>query len=54
MQVTITDAAGRTIAIEKNPEGIRQADLGDLADGVYFLTLSSDTNKTRTVRIVRE
>ncbi len=54
IQLNITDAAGRTVAIEKNPEGIKQSDLGGLPQGIYFVTLSSEDNQTRTVKIVRE
>lgn len=53
-EVTITDALGKIIAIEKNPDGIKQADLSALAHGVYFLTMTAEDNKSRTVKIVRQ
>lgn len=54
VQVTITNMLGKTILVEKNPEGIKKMDISSLAKGMYFVTLSTQDNKTRTVKIVRE
>lgn len=54
VDVSVADASGKTVYIEKNIDGINELDLTDLAGGIYYLTLRTADNKTKTVKIIHK
>lgn len=54
VEVSITDTLGKTILVDRNPEGIIATDLSNVAKGIYFVTLSTENNRSRTIKIVKD
>ncbi|WP_452227192.1 peptidoglycan DD-metalloendopeptidase family protein [Lacinutrix cladophorae] len=54
-KASLVDVQGKTIkTIHNVSNGIKKVNLGDVSNGMYFLTLESETNKKKTFKIIKE
>jgi len=54
-KANIVDVLGKTVlSIEEPSEGITTIDLSKLSNGMYFLILESNTNKRKTIKLIKE
>lgn len=53
-QVSIMDVLGRTVSNINDPSGIKQIAVTFLSEGIYFVRLTSDYNKTKTLKFIKE
>lgn len=53
-KATITDVLGKAIKqVDSRLEGLKEITLNDISEGLYFLTIESDANQKKTIRIVK-
>lgn len=54
-KVTVSDMLGKTIEIVENPsDGIKNINLQNISNGIYFLILETDSDHRQTVKIIKD
>lgn len=52
-EVSFVDLLGRTVSEIKDVQGISQLDVSTFSEGMYFVTLTSENNKTKTIKLIK-
>ncbi|MBO6881678.1 T9SS type A sorting domain-containing protein [Winogradskyella sp.] len=52
----VVDILGKTIKTfeENSPEGIKELNLSELSDGMYFVTLEGEQNQKKTIKLIKK
>ena len=54
-KATVVDILGKTVkTIESQSENITEVNLETVSNGLYFLTLESDTGQKKTIKLIKD
>ena len=53
MPVNLRDILGRSILDVNSTNSISEVDVAVLSKGIYFIRLTSETNKTKTIKLIK-